>query len=310
VTYEREQVDTGLLLSLEAEGHVTRPSASTLLWIQDKYVQKTRLRDHGVEVPAFMEIRNSGDLRESARRFGYPFVLKRREGGYDGKGIALVRSADELEKLKCLVDGTPMMAEQYIDFISELSVMVACSSDGGLVVYPIAQNVHEGGILKLTIVPADVSAEVESRVRATCQRVMQTIADVGVFCMELFLTTDGHVLVNEIAPRPHNSGHYTIEACACSQFENHVRAVLGWPLGSPALCAPAAVMVNLLGSADGPGTPQGLTAALGVPGAHIHIYGKARAARGRKMGHVTALGTTPEAALAVAQRAADYIRFE
>ena len=127
--------------------------------------------------------------------------------------------------------------------------------------------------------------------------------------MRRIVADDGQILVNELAPRVHNSGHYTIEACACSQFENHLRAVLGWPLGSPALRAPAAVMVNLLANGDGPGTPQGLAEALRVPGAHVHIYGKARSSPGRKMGHVTALGATHEEALAVAQRAADCIRF-
>ena len=127
--------------------------------------------------------------------------------------------------------------------------------------------------------------------------------------MELFQFDDSRLLINEIAPRVHNTGHYTIEACACSQFENHVRAVLGWPLGSPAMIAPSAAMVNLLGFGDGPGTPIGLNEALRVPGAHIHVYGKTRSARGRKMGHVTALGATPDEAAVIAQRAADCIRF-
>ncbi len=140
-------------------------------------------------------------------------------------------------------------------------------------------------------------------------RAVEAIEGVGSFGVEFFLLTDGQILLNEIAPRVHNTGHYTIEACECSQFENHVRAVLGWPLGSPLMVAPAAVMVNLLGFDEGAGTPQGLAEALGVQGAHVHVYGKTRSERGRKMGHVTALGPDMKTALSLAQKAADCIRF-
>jgi 5-(carboxyamino)imidazole ribonucleotide synthase len=152
-------------------------------------------------------------------------------------------------------------------------------------------------------------AEVAARAADVAQRAVAAVGAVGSFGVEMFLTHGGEILVNELAPRVHNSGHYTIEACLCSQFENHVRAVLGWPLGATAMVAPAAVMVNLLGTAKAVGHPLGLERALAVPGAHVHIYGKAMSGPGRKMGHVTALGATLDEALATARRAAQFIRF-
>jgi 5-(carboxyamino)imidazole ribonucleotide synthase len=154
-----------------------------------------------------------------------------------------------------------------------------------------------------------VCKEIATRAAEIARKAVEAVNCVGTMGVEMFLTKDGDVLINELAPRVHNSGHYTIEACVCSQFENHVRAVTGWPLGSPELRAPAAVMVNLLGAAKGTGTPHGLAEALAIPGAHPHVYGKSTSSPGRKMGHVTALGKNVEEALATAQRAADLIRF-
>ena len=157
--------------------------------------------------------------------------------------------------------------------------------------------------------PATVPAATAERAVRIARRAIEAIDGIGSFGVEMFLTADGEVLVNELAPRVHNSGHYTIEACVCSQFENHVRAVLGWPLGSPAMVSPAAAMVNLLGAGKGPGAPQGLMQALAVSGAHVHVYGKAMSGAGRKMGHVTALGATVDEAVATAERAAREIIF-
>ena len=310
VTYEFEHVDAGALHALEAEGHVIRPSAATLLWIQDKLVQKTRLRNHGVDVPDFMEVLGKRDLEEGARRFGYPFVLKRRHGGYDGKGFWVIRHEEELEALGALADGTSMLAERYVDYACELSVMVACSSEGDAVMYPVSQNVHEEGILRLSIVPANVGADVEARVRSLCRRVIGTLSDVGVFCVELFLTTDGQVLVNEIAPRPHNSGHYTIEACATSQYEQLVRVMTGCAPGSATLRS-ACAMSNLLGPADvaGPYRVEGLQTLLCEADVHVHLYGKAFAAHRKKLGHVTVLDANAERAAVRCMAAARDIRF-
>jgi 5-(carboxyamino)imidazole ribonucleotide synthase len=201
-------------------------------------------------------------------------------------------------------DGEPLYVEELCPFVRELAIIITRGVDGQVVRYPVMETINREHICHVVRGPfahPDVAGMAEAAVTA--------MGGVGSFGLEFFELADGRVLLNEIAPRVHNTGHYTIEACVCSQFENHVRAVLGWPLGSPDMVAPAAAMVNLLGYGDGPGTPVGLTEALRVPGAHVHVYGKTRSARGRKMGHVTALGRNPEEAAAVAQQAADCIRF-
>ncbi len=178
-----------------------------------------------------------------------------------------------------------------------------------IAVYPVVDTVQRDHICHTVTAPARLTHEQASAAAEIGRRAVEAIGAVGSVGVEMFLMPDGRILVNELAPRVHNSGHYTIEACHCSQFENHIRAVLGWPLGDPALRAPAAAMVNLLGAGDGPPMPSGLDAALAVTGAHIHLYGKDRSVKGRKLGHVTALGATPEEALAVAQEAAAHLRF-
>jgi 5-(carboxyamino)imidazole ribonucleotide synthase len=313
VTLENEFVDAGALASLERHGHPFWPSVATMRLIQDKLVQKQTLAAAGLPVPRMRAVARIEDVAVVASEWGFPLLLKARRNAYDGKGNATLRSIAQIEAAWHKLSGTrgnPLFAEQFCPFTKELAVIVTRGVNGEVAIYPVVETVQRDHICQVVRAPAPVAPEIATRAAELARRAVATVAGVGSFGVEMFLLPGGEIVINELAPRVHNSGHYTIEACACSQFENHVRAVLSWPLGSPALCAPAAVMVNLLGSADGPGTPQGLTAALSVPGAHIHIYGKARAARGRKMGHVTALGTTPEAALAVAQRAADYIRFE
>jgi 5-(carboxyamino)imidazole ribonucleotide synthase len=175
--------------------------------------------------------------------------------------------------------------------------------------YPLVETIQRDHICHVVKSPATVPSEVAARAADIAQRAVSAVSGVGSVGIEMFLTADGNILINEMAPRVHNSGHYTIEACACSQFENHVRAVLGWPLGSTAMRTPAAVMVNLLGAAKGTGQPRGIEAALQIPGAHIHVYGKTTSSPGRKMGHITALGDTIDQALERAQRAAAAIRF-
>jgi 5-(carboxyamino)imidazole ribonucleotide synthase len=313
VTLENEFVDAGALASLEQHGHTFWPSVATMRLIQDKLVQKQTLVAAGLPVPRMRAVARIEDVASVASEWGFPLMLKARRNAYDGKGNVTLRSVAEIEAAWHKLGGhrgNPLFAEQFCPFTKELAVMVTRGVNGEVATYPVVETVQRDHICQVVRVPAPVVPEIATRAAELARRAVTTVAGVGSFGVEMFLLPGGEIVINELAPRVHNSGHYTIEACACSQFENHVRAVLSWPLGSPALCAPAAVMVNLLGSADGPETPQGLTAALSVPGAHIHIYGKARTARGRKMGHVTALGMTPEAALAVAQRAADYIRFE
>ena len=312
VTLENEFVDAAALAVLEQRGHKLWPSAATMRLIQDKFVQKQTLASAGLPVPRMRAVERIEDVALIAAEWGFPLLLKARRNAYDGKGNATLRSITDIETAWNKLGGhtgNPLFAEQFCPFTNELAVIITRGVHGEVITYPVVETVQRDHICHVVLAPAPVTPEIAGRAAELARRAVAAVAAVGSFGVEMFLLDDGQILVNELAPRVHNSGHYTIEACACSQFENHVRAVLGWPLGSPAMRAPAAVMVNLLASADGPGTPQGLADALRVDDAHIHIYGKTRSRKGRKMGHVTALGATPEEALVVAQRAADCIRF-
>ncbi|MDW8308669.1 MAG: 5-(carboxyamino)imidazole ribonucleotide synthase [Verrucomicrobiales bacterium] len=307
LTVENEFVDPAALAVLGQNHHPLWPSAATLARVQDKLRQKTLFAEAGLPVPRFAD----APERDAVRQFGFPAVLKKRRHSYDGKGNATVRAPEELEAAWSKLDGDrhPLYVEAFCPFERELAIIVTRGQDGAVVCYPVVETINRDHICHVVKAPAEVSAATAARVTELAVRAVTALEGVGSFGLEFFCLADGSVLLNEIAPRVHNTGHYTIEACVCSQFENHVRAVLGWPLGAAALRAPAAVMINLLGHGDGPGAPRGLAQALRVPGAHIHIYGKTRSARGRKMGHVTALGATLEEALATARAAADCIRF-
>ena len=312
ITLENEFVDAAALAVLEQQGHTLWPSSTTMRLIQDKLLQKQTLAEAGLPVPRMRAMERIADVAATAAEWGFPFLLKARRNAYDGKGNATLRSVTDIEAAWDKLGGhrgNPLFAEQFCPFTRELAVIVTRGVSGEVTTYPVVETVQHNHVCQIVRAPAPVAPEIAERAAELARRAVAAVEAVGSFGVEMFLLGDGQILVNELAPRVHNSGHYTIEACACSQFENHVRAVLGWPLGSPALRAPAAVMVNLLANGDGPGTPQGLAEALRVDGAHVHIYGKARSSPGRKMGHVTALGATPEEALAVAQRAADCIRF-
>jgi 5-(carboxyamino)imidazole ribonucleotide synthase len=311
ITLENEFVDAGSLAALERFGHPLWPGAATIRIVQDKLLQKQALAEAGLPVPGFVPAPDKASVSAAARQFGWPLVLKKRRNGYDGKGNATVRSAADLDAAWAQLDGdkNALYVEEFCPFTSELAVMVVRSQQGESVHYPVVETVQQNHICRVVKAPASVPADTAALATKYARRAVEAVNGVGAVGVEMFLRKDGSILINEMAPRVHNSGHYTIEACVCSQFENHVRAVLGWPLGSTAMRAPAAVMINLLGAGHGLGTPHGLAQALAVPGAHPHIYGKTRSVPGRKMGHVTALGDTVEAALANAQQAADLIQF-
>jgi 5-(carboxyamino)imidazole ribonucleotide synthase len=312
VTLENEFVETDALTMLEHRGHKLWPSSATMRLIQDKFIQKQTLAEASLPVPRMRVVERIADVAEAASEWGFPLLLKARRNAYDGKGNVTLRSVADIETAWNKLGGhygNPLFVEIFCPFTHELAVIVTRSVNDEVANYPVVETVQREHICHIVSAPAPVAEETARRATDIARRAIEAVDGVGSFGVEMFLMPSGEIVINELAPRVHNSGHYTIEACACSQFENHVRAVFGWPLGSPALRAPAAVLVNLLASGDGPGTPQGLAAALSMSGAHVHIYGKARAARGRKMGHVTALGATPEEALASAQRAADCLRF-
>ena len=311
VTLENEFVDADSLAALEQFGHSLWPSSATVRIVQDKLFQKRALADAGLPLPRFAPAPDKPSVIAAAEKFGWPLLLKKRRNGYDGKGNFTLRSAADIDPAWTQLGGDTnlLYVEEYCPFTLELAMMITRARDGEVACYPVVETVQRDHICHLVKAPAPVPAETAARAAAIARKAVETVGCVGTMGVELFLTKDGNILINELAPRVHNSGHYTIEACVCSQFENHIRAVLGWPLGSPALRAPAAVMVNLLGAAKGTGEPLGLSKALAIPGAHPHIYGKSLSSPGRKMGHITALGQTIDEALATAQRAANVIRF-
>ena len=311
VTLENEFVDADALAALEADGHPLWPSSECIRRVQDKLVQKQTLAAAGLPLPDFRDAPTPESVVEAAREWGWPLVLKKRRNGYDGKGNATLRHAGDVDQAWQRLGGDhgALYVERFCAFTRELAVMVTRGRDGATMVYPVVETLQRDHICHVVQAPAQIPEAVASAATDIARRAVEAIDGVGSVGVELFETADGALYINEMAPRVHNSGHYTIEACVCSQFENHVRAVAGVPLGSPALIRPAAVMINLLGASDGPGHPTGLEAALEIPGAHVHLYGKDRSVKGRKMGHVTALGDSIDEAMALARRAADALRF-
>ncbi|HEX5415660.1 MAG TPA: 5-(carboxyamino)imidazole ribonucleotide synthase [Chloroflexota bacterium] len=315
ITLENEFVDADLLAALVEAGTPVLPGPETLRIIQDKLLQKQTLAARGLPVPAFRPVASEIELLAAGHDLGWPLVLKARRLGYDGHGNATVNGPTEASAAiaRLAGPGAPapldLYAEGFVPFAGELAMMVARGRDGACVAYPLAETVQRDHICHEVVVPARVPEAVASRARKIALAAVDAADAVGVVGVELFLLTDGEILVNELAPRPHNSGHYTIEACETSQFGNHLRAVLGRELGSPDLVAPGAAMVNLLGTRQAPAAPGGIAQAERVPRAFLHLYGKREVRPGRKMGHVTALGESPEAALAAARRAANFIEW-
>jgi 5-(carboxyamino)imidazole ribonucleotide synthase len=308
VTLENEFVDATVLERLEALGSRVRPSPGCVGVVQDKLRQKLALAAAELPVPVFRSVSTPDDLPGLGKELGWPLMLKARRDGYDGRGNALVRSARDAEAA-CDRLGWPdrtLMAEACVAFERELAVLVVRGLDGSLVSYPVVETRQDAElhVCREVLAPAPVPAAVAERATQVARAAVQAVGGVGAFGVELFLLRNGQVCVNELAPRPHNSAHYTIEACWTSQFANHVRAVLDLGLGDTSLRAPAAAMVNLLGSGAGAVSPEDVRAAVQVPGASVHAYGKAENRRGRKLGHVTALGSSVDEALARARAAA------
>jgi 5-(carboxyamino)imidazole ribonucleotide synthase len=311
VILENEFVNADSLLALEQAGHALWPRSETIRRIQDKLIQKQTFAEAGILVPKFRAVTDRDSILRAGAEWGWPLVLKTRRNGYDGKGNATIGAASEIDAAWHTLNGdlNALLVEQYCPFVAELAVIVTRGRNGDLVTYPLVESVQREHICHVVKAPATTAPEVAAQALDLARRAVLAVDGVGSFGIEMFLTAAGTVLLNEVAPRVHNTGHFTIEACVCSQFENHVRAVFGWPLGSTAMVAPAAVMLNLLGTSPGPGRARGLGRALAVSGAHVHLYGKSLTTPGRKMGHVTALGETVEEALAVARRAADHLQF-
>ncbi len=314
ITLENEFVDAAALQWLVERGTLVYPGPDCLSVIQDKLRQKAALARAGLPVPQFLAVGSPRAALEAGDRLGWPFVLKARHLGYDGHGNATVASPAEIAAAIAQLAGgaaplneaapLDLYAEEYVPFRGELAIMVARRRSGAVATYPVVETVQRDHICHEVVAPARLPGAVARQAEAIAVAAVDAVAAVGVVGVELFWLADDRILVNELAPRPHNSGHYTIEACHTSQFANHLRAVLDWPLGATDLVAPAAAMVNLLGTRGGPAKPDGLAGAKAVAQAYVHLYGKREVRPGRKMGHVTALGATPEDALARAREAA------
>jgi 5-(carboxyamino)imidazole ribonucleotide synthase len=313
LTFEIELADPDVLERVGAATDTpVDPHPDTLRTIQDKLVQKRRLRDAGVPVPAFRRVDSAADLRDALDEWGYPAMLKAREGGYDGRGNVPVREPGDVESAIEAIDG-PAMVEEFVDFERELAVM-GCVGADDRDTFPVTETVHEEQILRETVAPARAPEAVRRRARSVALDVLDVLDGRGVFGIELFETPAGDVLLNEIAPRPHNSGHWTIEGCHTSQFEQHVRAVTGMPLGTTTQRSPAAT-ANVLGdvTARQPARLSGVETALSTDALSLHWYGKREVYRLRKMGHVTAVseggGTDRAELLATVREVRDALAF-
>ena len=310
ITYEFENINADALLKLERQGHAIYPTAKSLKVIQNKLAQKQALQDAGIPVPRFAQVQSTQDIARQGDALGYPLMLKTTMGGYDGKGTALIRDASQVEAAyhELGAGAKGLMVEEFVPFACEVSIIATRGIDGARAIFPIAENGHKHSILDITIVPARIDAAAAARASEIADRVMELFAGVGTFGIEMFVTQDGAVSVNEIAPRPHNSGHYTIEGCLANQFENHVRAIVGLPLGDVTLRQPT-VMVNLLGESDGPARLLGVEEAYAAnPCLMVHLYGKPVSKFRRKMGHFTVVDQTVEGAIARAEAARALVR--
>ena len=304
VTYELEHVGPAVIAGLDDRARPIRPGPYPLKLTADRLAERRFVEANEGRVAPWRAVSGHADVLEGVAELGYPVRVKAVRGGYDGRSQVRIRDADAILELDGRL-GWPALLEREIVFEAELSVVVARNVDGVSRTFPIARNRHDRGILVETVVPAGIPAEVERAATTLAENLATSMGLVGTLTVELFLMPDGSLVVNELAPRVHNSGHWSIEGAVTSQFEQHLRAICGLPLGSVEMRAPAVAMLNLLGEgAPRPAHPTGIYEALDVPDAHLHIYDKHTVFERRKMGHVTALGSTAAEALARAQAAA------
>lgn len=293
VTYENEWLNPEQLASLERQGYKVRPTSSTLARIQDKFFQRNDLQKAGLPVPVFAAVDSLADLEAWVAEQGFPVVIKMRVQGYDGRGVRIAHTHAQLVNAWSALSHQPLLAEAFVPFEKELAVMVARSELGEVGAYPVVETVQKNNVCHTVSVPADINERIAQKCRNLACAAVECFAGVGIFGIELFLKADGTVLINELAPRPHNSGHYSLDACLTDQFEQYLRAIFGLPLGETALHSPAAAMVNILGEES---MHLNLKATLDLD-VHLHWYGKPESRPGRKLGHINAVGKDPKAAL-------------
>ena len=300
LTFEFENIPVQTV-EWAAEFCEVRPAAKVLHICQHRLREKEFLDQAGVPLPGFMAVGSAGELAAAVAEIGLPAVLKTSAFGYDGKGQRKIAPGDNLMEAWAPFTGTGAVLEQFVRFEKEISVLVARGADGATATYPVCENVHRNHILDVTIVPASIAPAAAAKARALAVEIAERLGLIGLLAVEMFLLADGTILVNELAPRPHNSGHFSFDASVTSQFEQQLRAVCGLPLGDTASLCPAA-MVNLLGDLWAGGEPD-WAAVLAMPQVKLHLYGKAEPRAGRKMGHLVAFGATVDEAASRAMAA-------
>ncbi|WP_309228834.1 5-(carboxyamino)imidazole ribonucleotide synthase [Microcoleus sp. FACHB-831] len=312
ITFENEFISLKALEPLAQQGVCFRPSLEVLAPLLDKYNQRCYLEDLGLPTPQFMALEGEpptlGEGKDaqpiSMNNLDYPVVLKARRGGYDGQGTFIIKDSDALHSTWERLGYQPVLLEEFVPFERELAAIAARSVEGEVVVYPIVETQQEDQVCRRVLAPADISPVLLQEIQAIARTFLNSLQAVGIFGIELFLTQDGKVLVNEIAPRTHNSGHFSLDACETSQFEQHLRTVCGLPLGNTALKSAGSVMVNLLGYEHSHNDYLAKRQQLAnLPQSHVHWYGKSESRPGRKLGHVTVLLDTSNRseAMAIAQ---------
>jgi phosphoribosylaminoimidazole carboxylase PurK protein len=301
-----EGLDPEVLAGLVQSGIKLNPAPETIARILDKLEQKTYLSKRGIAMGPFAPIDAAADAYGLLEAYGGKMLIKTRRGGYDGYGNRVVASRPEIDQALTDFVGQPVYAEAFVPFSKELAVIVVRGPNGEIVTYPVVETIQQNNICHEVLAPAEVSEDIEQAALSMATKVAEQFSGAGAFGVEMFLTPDGAVWLNEIAPRVHNSGHYTIEACITSQFENHVRAVTGLPLGPTDMKVPAAAMVNVLGTYNG--EPQNIDKNSPSPHTKVHLYGKTPNKLGRKMGHVTATGDSVAKARKLAESARKEIK--
>lgn len=292
VTIEIEHLNAKALAAIDKPVH---PAAKTIQMIQDKFLQKEFLTKAKVAVAPYAVVNDLESAHAAYKQFNEKMIVKTRHGAYDGRGNFVVKNLAQLKKIVADFKPGQLYAEELLPFKKELSVIIARDTKGRVALYPTVEMIHERSICLEVLAPANISDDSNKEAVKLAQKVAKQLKGAGVFAIEMFLLKDGSVVVNEIAPRVHNSGHHTIDACVTSQFEQHIRAITGMPLGNTDLIAPAASMVNILGTKNGHIEPD-FTKALGEADTHIHWYGKAPVKIDRKMGHITSTGATSRVA--------------
>lgn len=281
LTYEIESGNSEVLKNAESKT-IINPSPETLRIIQDKLLQKTFLAKNNIPVTDFVEIKSFDDLKEKINQFGYPALLKARRDAYDGRGNYKIKSPDDLEVAYSTFADKPMMLEKFVDFKMEVSVIAARNTKGQIATYPVVENIHENNILKITIAPARVSEDIANQAERIAHKTMDVLHGAGVFGIEMFVTKENGIIINEIAPRVHNSGHHTLQSSKTSQFEQHLRAILGLELGDTTLIHPT-IMYNILGTDEFSGKYK--ISDHNIKNLYLKMYGKAESKPQRKLGH-------------------------